>query len=202
MSGDRTPAALRLLRARTSASHASLDAGLAGEDHRVGDLAAYLRLLRVLATLHAHVEPPLHAWVAATPWVREALGTATVPARAGLYADDLAGLGATPGPRPFVPTYDDAQGLAGLYLLAGSSKGARVLLKGLPDHVAPADRRGLTDAASRDSARLWQAVVRLLGAPLEENHPETHLGLAAAAADRADDVFASLGLLVAERRAS
>ena len=68
-----------------------------------------------------------------------------------------------------VEGYDDARGLASLYLLAGSSKGARVLLRGLPDHVGPAARTGLTDASSRDSARLWGAVVTALGEPLERS---------------------------------
>ena len=200
---DRTPAALRLLRQRTATSHAGLDASLSGEERRVTDDSSYLRLLRVLATLHATIEPPLHAWVDATPWVREALDGATLPARAGLYADDLTGLGAPLATRP-VPAeeYDDAHGLATLYLLAGSAKGARVLLRGLPDHVAPGDRRGLTDAASRESARLWGAVVGALGEPLARAHPATHLDLAAAAADRAVDVFGSLHDVADRRRAS
>ena len=196
------PDALRVLRERTTASHARLDAGLAGDDQRVTDEASYVRLLQVLATLHAEVETPLHEWVETTPWVREALGDAPLPSRAALFADDLAGLGAAP-PRETAPTtYDDARGLATLYLLAGSSKGARVLLRGLPDDVAPGARRGLTDAASRDSARLWGAVVGALGEPLARAHPDTHLELAAAAGDRAVDVFGALHGVAAGRRAS
>ncbi len=198
--------ALRILRERTTTAHAGLDAGLAGADRRVGDVAAYLRLLGVLASLHSATEAPLRVWVAATPWVREALGEAALPERARLYAGDLARLGAaTPAaPPPSVDgeTYDDARGLATLYLLAGSAKGARVLLRGLPDDLAPEARTGLRDAASRDSARLWGAVVAMLGEPLARAHPSTHLELAAAAADRAVEVFGSLHALVGRRRAS
>jgi heme oxygenase len=197
------PAALRVLRERTATSHAALDLGLSGHERSVGDEASYLRLVQVLATLHADVEVPLHTWVAATPWVSAALDGAELPARTALYADDLARLGAVaPAPRTAEP-YDDARGLAVLYLLAGSAKGARMLLKGLPDHVAPAARSGLRDAASRESARLWGAVVTTLGAPLAQAHPATHLDLAAAAAEQAADVFGALhGLVDDERRAS
>jgi hypothetical protein len=196
------PDALRVLRERTSSPHAGLDAGLTGDDRRVADEPSYLRLLHVLATLHAGVEAPLHEWVGVTPWVRDALGDVPLPARAGLFADDLVSLGATAPDPHLAEEYDDAHGLATLYLLAGSSKGARVLLRGLPDDVAPGARRGLTDAASRDSARLWGAVVSLLGAPLARAHPSTHLDLAAAAADRAAGVFGALHALVDGRRAS
>ena len=193
------PPALRLLRQRTSSAHGVLDSGLAGDDHRVDDVAGYVRLLTVLAELHASVERSLHHWVGSTPWVREALAGAPLPSRAPLYADDLTSLGvASPAPHP-VETYDDARGLATLYLLAGSSKGARVLLRGLPDDVAPGSRRGLNDAASRDSAVLWGAVVRVLGEPLEEAHPGSSLAVAAAAADRAVEVFARLHRLADQR---
>ena len=201
------PAALRTLRERTSASHAGLDVSLSGDERRVTDEAGYLRLLRVLATLHAEVEPPLHAWVAGTPWVGEALGGARLPARAALFADDLVSLGAQAPTRrtPGAEVYDDARGLATLYLLAGSAKGARVVLKGLPDHVAPGARSGLSDAASRDSAVLWGAVVGALGEPLARAHPTTHLELAEAAAEQAAAVFGELHDLAApagDRRAS
>ena len=193
------PPALTLLRDRTSSAHTTLDAGLAGHDRRILDEPDYARLISVLAELHAAVEDSLQAWVEATPWVRDALGDAVLPSRAGLYADDLAGLGATrPAPHP-VEAYDDAQGLATLYLLSGSAKGARVLLKGLPEGLADASRTGLQDAASRDSARLWGAVVALLGEPLEQAHPTGHRALASAAADHAVDVFARLHGLAAQR---
>ena len=196
------PAALRVLRERTSVPHAGLDDSLTGDDRRVSDEASYLRLLHVLASLHVAVEDSLDAWVSSTPWVREALGEAVLPARAALYADDLRSLGATPPGSPAVEAYDDSRGLATLYLLAGSAKGARVLLRGLPDHVAPAARSGLTDAASRESARLWGAVVSVLGEPLARAHPESHLDLAAAAADRAAELFGGLHGLARESRAS
>ena len=166
------------------------------------DLPSYLRLLGVLGALHAATEPALHAWVAATPWVRDALGDAVLPARADLYAADLRLLGAEAPAGAHDEEYDDARGLATLYLLAGSAKGARVLLRGLPDDLAPESRTGLSDAASRDSARLWGAVVGVLGEPLARAHPSTHLDLAATAADRANDVFGSLRRLSGERRAS
>ncbi len=196
------PAALRVLRERTSASHAGLDDSLTGDDRRVSDEASYVRLLHVLASLHAGVEGSLDAWVGQTPWVREALRGAVLPARADLFADDLRRLGASPPVRPAAETYDDSRGLATLYLLAGSAKGARVLLRGLPEHVAPGARRGLTDAASRESARLWGAVVAVLGEPLARAHPERHLDLAAAAGDRAVEVFGGLHGMLREQRAS
>jgi heme oxygenase len=190
-----------VLRDRTSSAHGALDSGLAGHDHRVDERDDYVRLLTVLAELHASVEGSLHRWVESTPWVREALGGATLPSRTHLYADDLASLGEqSPAPHP-VETYDDARGLACLYLLAGSSKGARVLLKGLPDDVAPGSRRGLGDAASRDSAVLWGAVVGLLGDPLEQAHPGDEVEVAAAAGDHAVDVFARLHRLAGPDRA-
>ncbi len=192
------PPALLLLRERTATAHHDLDAGLAGHDRSVGDVPAYVRLLTVLGELHASVEGSLRSWVEATPWVGEALDGATLPSRAALYAHDLADLGA-PAPAPHADeAYDDARGLATLYLLAGSAKGARVLLRGLPDDLAPDARRGLTDAASRDSALLWGRVVALLGEPLERAHPTSHLELAALTADRAVGVFGRLHGLAAK----
>lgn len=196
-----TATALGVLRARTTEAHHGLDARLAGPAGRVTDEASYARLLTVLATLHARTERPLRDWVARTPWVRESLGETVLPARAEAYAADLAALGA---PVPAVtpdPAYDDATGLAALYLLAGSSKGGRVLLHGLPDHVGPAARRGLTAAASPASARLWRGVLHTLDEPVERAHPGAHLELAGAASRAAVTLFEELSDLAADDRA-
>ena len=81
-----------------------------------------------------------------------------------------------------------------LYLLGGSSAGARVLLRGLPDDVPRAARRGLTDASGPESSRLWQAVLRLLTTPAREP-------LATRAADEADALFGWLRERAEERAA-
>ena len=197
------PDALVELRRRTGRAHDSLDASLA-DDGRIPDLAAYTRLLTVLADLHGRAEEPLHSWVAATPWARDALAEAPLSRRAGLFAADLSLVGAE-APRTVPdPPYDDARGLAALYLLTGSTKGARVLLRNLPPDVAPHARAGLTDAAAPASTRTWRAVMAMLGEPLERAHPGRHRELAQRAAVEAGSVFARLAGLahVAGRRAS
>jgi heme oxygenase len=199
----RTPDALAELRRHTSRAHDSLDASLA-DDGRIADVAAYTRLLRVLADLHARAEDPLHSWLAATPWARDSLAEAPLSRRAGLFAADLSRLGAEARPVTPDPPYDDARGLAALYLLSGSTNGARVLLRRLPSDVAPRARCGLTDAASSGSAHTWRAVRAMFGEPLERAHPGRHRDLARRAAVEAGSVFARLEGLAhgAGRRAS
>ena len=199
----RAPDALVELRRHTGRAHDSLDASLADEG-RIVDLAAYTRLLTVLADLHARAEDPLHSWLAATPWARDSLAEAPLSRRAGLFVDDLSRLGAEAPPVAPDPPYDDARGLAALYLLSGSTNGARVLLRRLPSDVAPQARSGLTDAASSGSARTWRAVMAMFGEPLQRAHPGRHRELARRAAVEAGSVFARLEGLArtATRRAS
>lgn len=157
--------ALQLLRRRTTHAHHRLDSGLVGEDLTVRDDATYVRLLGVLSHLHARTEGPLRAWVARTPWVDDRLGGAPLPTRTALFAADLLALGADVDPPPADHPYDDAAGIAALYLLAGSTKGARALRSRLPHHVGVGCRRGLDDACSAGSRRLWPAVHSLLTRP-------------------------------------
>jgi len=191
------------LRRHTGRAHDSLDASLA-DDGRIVDVASYARLLTVLADLHGRAEDPLHSWVAATPWARDSLAEAPLSRRAGLFAADLALVDAEARPVAPDPPYDDARGLAALYLLAGSTMGARVLLRSLPTEVAPQARTGLTDAASSGSSRTWRAVMAMFGEPLERAHPGRHRELAERAALEARSVFARLQGLAhcAGRRAS
>jgi hypothetical protein len=91
-----------------------------------------------------------------------------LPDRAGAYASDLASLGQATTSAATVDDVDDARGLALLYLVAGSSAGARVLLRGLPAEVPADARRGLTDAAGRASTALWRETVSMLGRPTSQ----------------------------------
>ena len=198
----RAPDALAELRRHTGRAHDSLDASLA--DDGIEDLAAYTRLLTVLADLHGRAEDPLHSWLAVTPWARDSLAEAPLSRRAELFAADLSLVGGEAPPVIPDPPYDDARGLAALYLLTGSTNGARVLLRSLPSDVAPQARSGLTDAASSGSAHTWRAVREMFGEPLKRAHPGRHRDLARRAAVEAGSVFARLeGLaLGAGRRAS
>lgn len=177
---DATPAPLAVLRARTRAAHEELDAALTTGE-RVADTAAYVRLLTTLSSLHARTDEPLRSWASSTAWVRETLDPEGLPRRAALYADDLAALGRADlaGDTRTEPC-DDARGLGFLYVVAGSTKGARVVLRGLPDDLAPAARRGLSDAAGPAGARLWRDCRAVLTAPL----PAELVERAAAEAER------------------
>ena len=178
------------LRRRTRGLHTRLDASLTGPDGRVADLPGYLRLLTILHGLHAHADEPLARWAHRSP-LASGLDAALVPARADGYAADLATLGVeadpvAPPPRTPVP---DARGLALLYVVAGSSIGARVVLRGLPD-VVPADaRRGLTDAAGAPTTALWRQAQAVLSRPVSR---ELHEAVVAEAG-------ALLGLLLHRR---
>lgn len=183
------PDALDALRRRTRAAHEGLDAVLSGPGGRIVDTAGYVRLLGTLSSLHAHTDDVLHAWADRSDWVRDHLDPAVLPRRSALYASDLARVGAperaaaavTPGP----DDRDDGRALGLLYVVAGSTKGARVVLRGLPDDLAPDARSGLTDAATPAGARLWQGCRSVLTTPLPEE-------LVARAADEAARLFALL----------
>jgi len=194
----RGPAWRDVLRRRTREAHDALDRALTGPTGRVASSEDYLRVLHTLHALHAGSEERLRRWVDGSPLAAGIAGDVELPDRAALYAGDLLALG-EPVPHEPDPTgsdhpVDDAEGIALLYLLSGSSAGARVLLHGLPEDVPRAARRGLTDAAGPGSARLWQAVRGLLAAPAEEP-------LASRAADEADALFGRLLAHVEERAA-
>ena len=189
------------LRGRTRDAHEALDRALTGPSGRLSGTGDYVRVVSTLHALHAWSEHRLRRWAAASSLAAGLPDDLVLPDRASLYAGDLLALGAEvadPDPgrdrgRRSVEV-DDAEGLALLYLLGGSSAGARVLLRGLPDDVPRAARRGLTDASGPESSRLWQAVLRLLATPAREP-------LATRAADEADALFGWLRERAEERAA-
>lgn len=176
---------MEVLRVRTRKAHRELDDALTAPLGRIADRSGYLRLLTTLSSLHAHTDAPLGAWVSSTPWVRDSLDPALLPRRGALYAADLAALGHPDrAAQPRAGVCDDARGLGYLYVVAGSSKGARVVLHQLPDGLGPDARRGLGDAADA-GARLWRESREVLTTPLPGD-------LAARAADEAEQLFAVL----------
>src|SRR5688500_1997928 len=154
------------LKDRTRGLHARLDAALTGPDGRVGDRSGYVRVLSVLHTLHARADVPLARWARTSP-LAAGLDPAVVPDRAHAYEADLATLGVAAPPVAPVERLTDAGGLALLYAVAGSSVGARVVLRGLPDAVPLEARRGLTDAAGRGATTLWRQAQEVLSRPLD-----------------------------------
>jgi heme oxygenase len=176
---------LDVLRGRTRQVHQDLDDTLTAPLGRVTDPSGYLRLLTTLSSLHAHTDAPLGAWVSATPWVRDRIDLALLPRRSALYASDLAALGHPDrAARPRAEVCDDARGLGYLYVVAGSSKGARLVLHQLPDGLGADARRGLGDAADA-GARLWRDCRQVLTTPLPED-------LVARAAEEAAGLFGVL----------
>ena len=163
-----TPA-LQALRDRTRTAHEQLDAVLTGPGGRIADTAGYVRLLTGLSSLHARTDEPLHAWTASSGWARAHLDPADLPRRSALYASDLAALGAVDRTAaPQSTACDDGQALGFLYVVAGSTAGARLVLRGLPDDLAPHARAGLCDAAAPAGARLWRDCRTVLTVPLPE----------------------------------
>lgn len=162
------------LRVRASGLHDRLDAAMTGPDGRVHDLPTYVRVLRTLHTLHTYVDHPLAHWAATSP-LAVGVPRELVPDRAAAYSADLRTLGVEsppsgqepPAHEPSTAPVTDARGLGLLYLVAGSSIGARVILRGLPASVPAEARTGLTDAAAPSSTRLWRATQSLLARPVE-----------------------------------
>lgn len=164
-SGGRRP--LReLLREAGAAPHARLDASFAAHS---GTVAGYICLLQTLESFHCSADRALGSWVAGSP----AAPAVTIPARAEALRSDMLRLGASPGlpvdlsglPRDSTTgLLTEGAGLALLYVLAGSSIGARVILRQLSD-VVPADAPvGLSEGASPECARLWQTTLVALNA--------------------------------------
>lgn len=182
-----TPA-LQALRDRTRTAHEQLDAALTGPGGRISDTTDYVRLLTGLSSLHARTDEPLRAWTAGSDWARAHLDPTDLPRRSALYASDLAALGEHDrAVAPQATACDDGQALGFLYVVAGSTAGARLVLRGLPDDLAPHARAGLSDAAAPAGARLWRDCRHALTAPLPQE-----------LVDRAADEAAALFRLVRE----
>lgn len=108
------------LRQSTSAAHRSLEA-LVGQ---LDSHQAYLRYLKGMFVFRSAVEPGVaQAWPASWPWSPSCLAT--------LIADDIRDLGsAVPAGRHRSAIIKDTESLLGvLYVLEGSSLGARMLVK-------------------------------------------------------------------------
>jgi heme oxygenase len=151
-----------VLRDAAHLTHRRLDATLTD---RLQAPDGYPHLLQVLHSFHSAADPLLQAWAATSP----AAPDVEIPSRAGAFAADLAFLGLVT--KPALPldglprgspggVLTDPAGVALLYVVAGSSIGARVLLAGLPVAVAGAARLGLTEGASEGSAELWRRTLK------------------------------------------
>lgn len=154
------------LRTASAAPHARLDAAFAV---RTGSVSGYAALLQVLHRFHTSADPLLTAWAAGSP----AAPTVTVPEREAALRRDLLALDVAPLPPADLSVLprDAASGLltagAGLgllYVVAGSSVGARVLLRQLPPAVPVQARAGLAEGAGEASAQLWRTTVQALAA--------------------------------------
>lgn len=129
----------------------------------------YIRLLQVLHALHAEADPLLERWVRTSQSFRHL----TIATRMPALASDLTALGMPPLeriqlhdlPRTSPGLLTDPAGVALLYVIAGSSIGARVILRSLPLSVPQNARNGLTQGASTQSAALWSGLLTLLARP-------------------------------------
>jgi heme oxygenase len=129
----------------------------------------YARLVQLLHSLHTAADPLLVAWVKSS----RACAHLSIPLRASGFASDLAALGVAPLPalsftclpRTAAGTLTDPAGIGLLYVVAGSSLGARVLLRNLSSSVPLQARAGLEHGASPPSVQLWAAVITLLARP-------------------------------------
>ena len=154
------------LRRASAVAHARLDDAFA---HGHNSPESYLGLIRCLHSFHEAADPLLIAWVersAQAPRV-------TVTDRSAAFRTDLMALGYAPlAPMDLSDlttltesaTLDDGVGIALLYVVAGSSLGARVVLRQLP-HTVPANaRKGLTEASGVEALHLWQHTAKALEA--------------------------------------
>ena len=165
-SAGTAPSWREVLRASSKTAHAVLDHALEPAASSRGD---YTRLIQVLHALHAEADPLLARWVGTSPVVRHL----RAPDRERALAADLTALGAAPlapialGDLPTIAPglLSDPAGIALLYVVAGSSLGARVILRRLPDSIPNTAREGLTRAASAQSAALWSDLIPLLARP-------------------------------------
>lgn len=144
--------------------HAQLDAAFAV---RTGSVSGYAGLLQVLQSFHSSADPLLTAWVVGS----SRAPSVTVPDRAaaltrGLLALDIealvpADLGGLPRDQG-TGLLTDGAGLGLLYVVAGSSLGARVVLRQLPVAVPAHVRAGLGGAAGPAGAQLWRTTLAAL----------------------------------------
>lgn len=154
-----------VLREAGAAPHAQLDAVFTAH---LSSVAGYIYLLQTLESFHRSSDVALSSWVAGS-------GTApdvTVPERSAALRRDLLRLGSRARPPldlsdlprdPRTGLLTTGAGLALLYVVAGSSIGARIVLRQLSD-VVPADARaGLREGAGPAGSRLWQATLVALG---------------------------------------
>ena len=159
-----------VLRDAGSADHQQLDQIFAAAPQRAGD---YARLLQLLHSLHTAADPLLQAWVATSSMAPHVV----IPTRSTAFARDLALLGYSPRPPialvelPHRPggVVTDPAGLALLYVVAGSSIGARVVLASLGDDIDAAARLGLSEGASPTSAALWRQTLSVLSGPVDDS---------------------------------
>ena len=160
-----------VLRAGTREAHTALDRALTGGSRGVGSLDDYVRVLRTLHSLHRWSDDRLTSWAVGSELGRRLSGGTLPPGRSALYGLDLEALGAEPAdllrpPRPREAPVGDEEGVALLYLLGGSTAGARLLLRGLPAEVPAAARTGLTVASGPEAARWWRGVRGVLAQPV------------------------------------
>lgn len=181
-----------VLRDAGSAAHGQLDQIFATTLQGTGD---YARLLQLLHSLHTTADPLLQAWVAAS----DTAPRVVIPTRSTALARDLSLLGYPTRPpirldelpRRLGGVVTDPAGLALLYVVAGSSIGARVILASLGDDIDTAARLGLSEGASLTSAGLWRQTLSVLSTPVDAS-------LADPAAAACQLVFGSL-LAAAQR---
>jgi heme oxygenase len=150
----------------------------------------YAHLLKVLHSFHCAADPLLQAWVISSP----AAPDLVIPSRCAALGEDLAVLGSPTAPPISLDALPrrgpdgvlaDPGGLALLYVVAGSSIGARVVLAGLSTAIPQTARRGLSEGASEASTELWRRTRAATAHPVSPDDT-----LAAAAACR--QVFALL----------
>jgi heme oxygenase (biliverdin-IX-beta and delta-forming) len=123
------PSRRHILRGETARAHAALEAVVGPID----SLARYVRYLRGMHAFRA----PVEAALGALEWPRT-FGTWRPTCIAPQLAADLADLQAEPLPREAVPVLERSDLLGTLYVLEGSSLGARVIAR-------DAQRLGLAD---------------------------------------------------------
>jgi heme oxygenase (biliverdin-IX-beta and delta-forming) len=184
------PSRRQILRGETARAHAALEEVVG----RIDSLPSYVRYLRGMHAFRAPIEAALAA-VAWPPMLGAWRPTCIAPA----LAADLADLEAQPLPQREPVSDLDSAGLLGvLYVLEGSSLGARLIAR-------DARRLGLSDAHGArhlgvqiQALGTWGALLALLEIPLEDGGP-INVASAVAAANAAFDA-ARLAVLSADKK--
>lgn len=155
-----------LLREAGAVPHARLDATFTAQ---LDSVPGYVCLLQTLESFHSSADALLATWVAGSV----AAPAVTIPRRTAALASDLLRLGVDPRPPidltglpcdPATGLLTDGTGLALLYVTAGSSVGARVLLRQLPPAIPTDARAGVVEGAGPACAGLWRTTLMALGA--------------------------------------